>query len=238
MKILNLSIHRFWAQCDVAIANGMYSILFGEVEEPINNSFITPTTTNFDKNPDKQADINVSLTLNGNTFEGIRFANTSLVEGRDYQVDGNRVTIFAEFFAKQNKGQVTLVFEFSAGLARTLLVTIVDTSQGTDPTPTPTPIPDTDFSLIVENSSNGAPQSNTITNNITVKHNGGDDIDLSKLSIRYYYTKEGSASESFNCDHASMQLNVAPYYLPCTDIVEGKIVTMTNPKTNASSYLN
>ena len=229
--------HRFWAQCDVAIANGMYSILFGNVEEPINNSFITPTTTNFDKNPDKQADINVSLTLNGNTFEGIRFANTSLVEGRDYQVDGNRVTIFAEFFAKQNKGQVTLVFEFSAGLARTLLVTIVDTSQGTDPTPTPTPIPDTDFSLIVENSSNGAPQSNTITNNITVKHNGGDDIDLSKLSIRYYYTKEGSASESFNCDHASMQLNVAPYYLPCTDIVEGKIVTMTNPKTNASSYL-
>lgn len=233
--------HRFWAQCDVAIANGVYSILFEESgEEPVNNSVITPTSANFDKNIENQDDISVSLILNGNTLEGIRLGNTLLVEGQDYQVNGDLVIINAEFLANQNLGQISLVFEFSAGLDRVLLVTIVDTSdEPEEPTPTPTPIPDpdTDFSLTLANSYNVEPQSNTISNNITVEHNGGDDMDLSKFSIRYYYTKEGTASESFYCDHASMQLNIAPYYLPYTNIVQGNFVTMTNPKTDANSYL-
>lgn len=223
--------HRFWAQCDVAIANGVYSILFGDGdEEPINNSTISPTSASFDKNPINQEEININLTLKGNTFEGIRLGNTFLIEGQDYEVNGNLVTIYSEFLAGHDIGIISLIFDFSAGLDPTLVVTIVDTTD--EPVD-----PDPDFSLTLNNSYDGAIQTNTITNNISLTHQGGADIDLAKLSLRYYYTKEGTASEGFSCDHASMQLNQEPWYAPYTDVVEGNFVSMTNPKTNASHYL-
>ena len=96
------------------------------------------------------------------------------------------------------------------------------TPKPLDPTPTPGPVPVGDYKLDLSNSANSAIQTNTITNNIQIKHNGGDDIDLSKLRIRYYYTKEGSAPELFVCDHAAMQLNRAPWYAPYTGSVNGE----------------
>ncbi len=97
------------------------------------------------------------------------------------------------------------------------------TPRPVDPTPTPIPGPgtDSDFTLNLSNSGNSVSQTNTITNNIEIKHNGGDDIDLSKLSIRYYYTKEGSAPETFICDHSAMQLNRSPWYAPYTSSIQG-----------------
>ncbi|HHX57189.1 MAG TPA: exoglucanase, partial [Clostridiales bacterium] len=225
--------HRFWAQCDVAIANGVSSILFEDEGELINNSSITPTKVDFDKKTENQEDITVNLTLNGNTLEAVRAGNTNLIEGRDYTVVGNVVTINKTFLSGLDEGILYLVFEFSAGRDSTLVVTIVDTTGGTvDPDPIG------DYTLTVNNSYNSAEQSNTITNNLTLKHSGGDDIDLSKLNIRYYYTKEGTTSESFQCDHAAMQLSRAPWYLPFTSVVDGNLVRMSSPKTNADSYID
>lgn len=228
--------HRFWAQCDVAIANGVRSILFEDEGDPINNSSITPTKADFDKKAENQEDITVSLTLNGNTLEGIRAGNTNLVEGRDYTVNGNIVTINTSFLSGQDLGTLYLVFEFSEGRDSTLVVTIVDTTEDPEEPEDPED-PEGDFTLTLNNSYNSAEQTNTITNNLTLKHSGGDDIDLSKLSVRYYYTKEGTASESFQCDHAAMQLNRAPWYLPFTSMVDGKFVSVSSPKTNADSYI-
>lgn len=104
------------------------------------------------------------------------------------------------------------------------------------PTPTPTPTPG-EYNLTLSNTVNSAPVTNTITNNIRITHNGGNDIDLSKLSIRYYYTREGIASESFYCDNAAMQMNKAPWYVALTSSVSGNLVRLSEPKSNANSYL-
>ncbi|HPU62892.1 MAG TPA: glycosyl hydrolase [Mobilitalea sp.] len=104
------------------------------------------------------------------------------------------------------------------------------------PTPTPTPTPG-EFNLTLTNTVNSAPVTNTITNNIRITHNGGNDIDISKLSVRYYYTREGIASESFYCDNAAIQMNKAPWYVSLTSSVKGNLVRLSEPKSNANSYL-
>lgn len=104
------------------------------------------------------------------------------------------------------------------------------------PDPTPIPDPDTDFSLELTNTYNSAIQTNTITNNIRLAHKGGDDIDLSKLKIRYYYTKEGIGSQSFYCDNSAISMNQVPWYVAYTSYVKGEFVNMSFPKTNANTY--
>jgi mannan endo-1,4-beta-mannosidase len=103
--------------------------------------------------------------------------------------------------------------------------------------PTATPIPSGDFTLTLTNTGNTAASTNTIKNNIRLKHESGSDIDLSKLVIRYYYTKDGSASENFNCDTAAVQYNKAPWYVTYNSAVSGSFHSLTTPKTNADSYL-
>ena len=159
-----------------------------------------------------------------------------MVEGRDDTVGGVVVSVNKTFLSGQDEGILYLVFEFSAGRDSTLVVTIIDTTGGSEEPDDPDD-PVGDFSLVLNNSYNGEAQTNTITNNMTIRHSGGEDIDLSKLSVRYYYTKEGTAPESFQCDHAAMQLSRAPWFVPFTSMVDGKLVSMSSPKTNANSYI-
>lgn len=63
-------------------------------------------------------------------------------------------------------------------------------------------------------------------------------MDLSKLSIRYYYTKEGIAPESFYCDNASLQMNRAPWYVAYTSTAKGDFVRMPSDKTMANAYID
>jgi len=92
------------------------------------DSQISPTTASFDKKTSEQADIEVTLTLNGNTFTGIWNGATVLTAGSDYTVAGNVVTIAKEYLAGLSNGPATLVFEFSAGADQNLSVTVTDTT--------------------------------------------------------------------------------------------------------------
>lgn len=122
--------HRFWAQCEIALANGVYSILFSK------SSDIAPKTASFDKNPEKQADINVTMTLNGNTFNGIKNGTTALVQDTDYTISGDIVKILKSYLAKQDVGTTNLTFDFSAGNDPVLAVAITDSQPGSTITPT------------------------------------------------------------------------------------------------------
>lgn len=111
------------------------------------------------------------------------------------------------------------------------------------PTVTPTMIPTVsptpgEITLSLTNSGNATVVSNTINNNLKIKHENGSDIDLSKLSIRYYYTKEGAATENFYCDTSAMQLNKAPWYVTYNSAVKGTFYSMVTPIANADSYIN
>ncbi|BCN30045.1 glycosyl hydrolase [Anaeromicropila herbilytica] len=116
----------------------------------------------------------------------------------------------------------------------TIAPTVVPTIT---PTVAPTTSPTGDFTLSINNTGNGKDTSNTINNNIILKNVSGSDIDLSKLSIRYYYTKEGASEETFYCDTAAVQLNKAPYYASYLSSINHSFVTMSQPKTNADTYL-
>ncbi|MBD3919186.1 beta-mannosidase [Paenibacillus sp. PR3] len=92
------------------------------------SSTITPTNASFDKKTTNQADIAVTMTLNSNTFNGIKNGSTSLVSGTDYTVSGTTVTIKKSYLAAQAAGTTNLTFDFSAGTDPVLAVTIVDTT--------------------------------------------------------------------------------------------------------------
>jgi endo-1,4-beta-D-glucanase Y len=81
---------------------------------------IDPASAGFDiADP---ADIDVTLSLNGNTFTGI----TGLTENTHYTINGNVITIRKEYLAQQDPGTTTLTFTFNQGPDRTLAITISD----------------------------------------------------------------------------------------------------------------
>jgi len=127
--------HRFWAQCDIAIANGVYSLLFGDGNEPVSNSSMSPTTASFDKNITKQSNIVIELTLNGNTLTGIKDGSTYLAEGTDYTLTESTVTLSKEYLSEKSIGELKLVFDFSKGVDPVLTVTITDTTPSGSVTP-------------------------------------------------------------------------------------------------------
>jgi endoglucanase len=119
-------------------ANGTH--VGGSTTPAENDSAISPATTSFDKNTTKQADIAVTMTLNGNTLSAIRNGSTALVSGTDYTASANTVTILKSYLVKQAVGTVSLTFDFSAGVDPVLAVTVIDTSSGTATTPCSNPV--------------------------------------------------------------------------------------------------
>ncbi|WP_281286057.1 X2-like carbohydrate binding domain-containing protein, partial [Paenibacillus sinopodophylli] len=92
------------------------------------NSQLSQTTAAFDKETAAQADVAVTLTLNGNTLSTLTNGAATLTAGTDYTVVGNTVTIKKSYLAQQSVGTTNLAFNFSAGAAQTLAVTVSDTT--------------------------------------------------------------------------------------------------------------
>lgn len=62
--------------------------------------------------------------------------------------------------------------------------------------------------------------SGSIMQNYTIQANGKQDLDLSKLTIRYYYEKDGEMEQKFWCDNAGLNLNAYPWYVNISDAVQ------------------
>lgn len=96
------------------------------VFEAIPATKISPTTAEFDKTEANQQDIEVSMTLNGNTLDAVKNGTAVLNAGDDYFVEGNIVTIKKEYLAAQEVGEVVLTFDFSDGADLTLRVEVTE----------------------------------------------------------------------------------------------------------------
>lgn len=92
------------------------------------NASIAPISANFDKNEAYQADLVVTMTLNGNTLSAIKNGVNTLAAGTDYTIAGNIVTIKKEYLAAQNVGNLELTFDFNAGVDPTMTVTVLNTA--------------------------------------------------------------------------------------------------------------
>ncbi|MEG6572507.1 glycoside hydrolase family 48 protein [[Clostridium] cellulosi] len=212
--------HRFWAQTEVAVATGLFAKFFEEDQGDTQNSNITPTAATFDKNVDNQADINVTMTLNGNTLVGITDGTNELVEGRDYTVNGNTVVISKDYLAQQDEGTLRLQFIFSAGARRTLTVTIIDSS-------TENPPPVTGNLEVQMFNSNTQTTTNGIMPHFRLVNTGTEPINLSDVKLHYYYTADGSQQQNFWCDWSNVGSNN----------VIGTFKTLSTPKTGADTCL-
>lgn len=180
-----------------------------------NNSTIALTSASFDKNTANQADIAVTMTLNGNTLSSIKNGSATLVAGTDYTVTGSTVTIDKSYLAAQAVGTTNLTFNFSAGAAATLAVTIVDTTS----------MPTGGLKIQMFNGNTSA-SSNTIAPRIKVLNTGTTAMNLADVKLRYYYTNDSNKPQAFWCDWAQMG----------SSNVTGTFVTMPTPKTGADTY--
>lgn len=208
--------HRFWAQCDIAIANGLYSILYEENTEPVVNAAINPTLAEFDKASGKETNITVDMTLNGYTLNGILNGNTTLVSGADYTVTDSTVVISKDYLGLQPVGKVQLTFDFSGGIDRVLTVTVVDT--------TVVELGDIQVQMFNGNTSS---TTNGIAPRIKLYNNGDTVVKLSDVKLRYYYTIDGEIDQNFWCDWTTVG----------SSNVTGKFEKMSTPKAGADYYL-
>jgi len=75
----------------------------------------------------------------------------------------------------------------------------------TTPAPGETPLPTQDNSphlTLYYKCNETSPEASQIRIHLDIKNSGLPDIALSDVTVRYYYTKEGTAEEEFNVDHA------------------------------------
>ncbi|MBV7272875.1 cell wall-binding repeat-containing protein [Clostridium sp. PL3] len=89
---------------------------------------INPNAGKFDKNISSQTDVSTTMTLNGFNLVSITNGSSTLINEADYTVNNNVVTIKKSYLAKQNVGTTTLTFNFSGGSAKTLAITVIDTT--------------------------------------------------------------------------------------------------------------
>lgn len=63
-----------------------------------------------------------------------------------------------------------------------------------------------------------------IYKNFTITNNEKESLDLSKVTLKYYFTKDSRSSQSVAVDYAGMNLRTAPWYVFATNYVNCKIV--------------
>ncbi|OME33003.1 X2-like carbohydrate binding domain-containing protein, partial [Paenibacillus odorifer] len=176
----------------------------------------TPSSAGFDKKTANQADVAVTMTLNGNTLSTIKNGTATLVAGTDYTVSGSTVTLKKEYLATQGVGTTTLTFEFSAGAAQSLVVTISDTSVA----------PTVALKVQMYNGTVSA-SGNTLNPKFKLVNTSTSAVALSDVKLRYYYTIDGEQAQSFFCDWS--QAGSAN--------VTGTFVKLPTAKADADYYL-
>ena len=208
--------HRFWAQAEIAIANGTYATLFGETSS-VNHSDITPKKAEFDKAEDKGNDIDVDLILNGNDFVSITYNNSVLVENQDYIVSGEKVVISKDFLSNLDEGKHYLMFKFTEGRDVALIVSVVDTTK---------PIVTGEVKVEMFNG-NTSSSTNGIAPRFKLTNTGSEAIEFKDITLRYYYTIDGEKAQNFWCDWSSVG----------SSNVIGNFVKLDTPSEKADYYL-
>ncbi|HHX55643.1 MAG TPA: hypothetical protein GX705_04775 [Clostridiales bacterium] len=96
------------------------------------------------------------------------------------------------------------------------------------------PVEESDLQLRMIDDTNQ--NSNTISLKFALNNIGKQNMDLSNVKLRYYYTKDSNASQVFYCDHAGMALNSAPWYATVSDDLKGNFVDMGSGIEGADTY--
>lgn len=92
---------------------GKDAILKIKVTETIPNSKLVEDNISYDGLVAE--DVEVGIVFNGNTVKAIKNGSYTLVEGKDYTVEDDKVVLAYSYLATNDKAKMTLTFEFSEG---------------------------------------------------------------------------------------------------------------------------
>lgn len=179
---------------------------------------ITPTTATYGVD-NSNTDINVKLTLNGNTLEAIKQGSVVLNKGEDYTVSEETVVLTNKYLSKLPKGETTLNFHFSTGTDALFTITV----KGDTPSE-----PGTGEGVLKVQAFNGnvSATSNTISSKFKITNTGTSSISLADVTLRYYYTINGEKAQNFFTDWSSVG----------TGNVIASFKTLSNAKPGVDSY--
>ena len=196
---------------------GKDSVLKVSIVDSTPNAIISPVNAIFDQATGLQQDITVSLTLNGHQLAGIASGGQTLTAGQDYTASSSSVVLSQAYLATLPLGQHEFTFHFSGGNSAVLTVNVVDTSV---------PVPAEDLTIQAFNGNTSA-ATNGISPRFKVVNTGDSAIQLSDITLRYYFTVDGDNEQSFWCDWASLD----------STHVTGQFVKLENPSAEADYAL-
>ncbi|BCJ94288.1 hypothetical protein acsn021_18570 [Anaerocolumna cellulosilytica] len=90
---------------------------------------VSPAIAVFDKNPEKQTDITVTLSPNTHTLNGIKNNGVALTSGKDYSITGTLLSIKKAYLAAMSVGTHRLTLNYSGGIAPVIDIAIGDTTS-------------------------------------------------------------------------------------------------------------
>ena len=90
--------------------------------------------------------------------------------------------------------------------------------------------------LTFSNLAVGKTAPNTIAKSFSFTNNGYYGIDLSKVTLRYYYNSDNTGVQNFTCDSSGMYLNEKPFFVSTTNEISGTCKDTENI-SNADKYV-
>ncbi|WP_059049020.1 glycosyl hydrolase [Paenibacillus senegalimassiliensis] len=196
---------------------GKDAVLKVSIVDSTPSAVISPVNATFDQAANLQQDIAVSLSLNGHQLTSIANGGQTLTAGQDYTTSGSSVILSKTYLSTLPLGQHVLTFAFSGGNNALLTVGVVDTSV---------PVPAGDLTVQAFNGNTSA-STNGISPKFKIINTGDSAIELSDVTLRYYYTVDGDNPQSFWCDWANIG----------SANVNGQFVKLESPVTGADYAL-
>ncbi len=136
----NVTLKKEWlADCENGTKTVTFTFSGGTCELTVNISDTSPKVsaakTDFDKNTTStnHADLAFDVTLNGNTFTGVKYGSSTLTAA-DYTWDGSKATITKEYLSTLSPGKRAITFVFAEGNEPKVDVTITDTTPDIEKT--------------------------------------------------------------------------------------------------------
>ncbi|QAA33059.1 exoglucanase [Clostridium manihotivorum] len=220
--------HRFWAECEIAIANGTYANLFDNATVPTNTvktAITTPTEGQIFDNSTTANPITISAsatTDNGTIAKVEFFANGTKVG--ESATSPYKVTWTPSGYANSSDGVDS--YALTAQATDTSGLSSVSSKVNIKVKLPVKPKPVGNVSLQFFNG-NTSTSTNSIVPKFKVTNTGTTSINLADLKFRYYFTADGATSNNFWCDWASVG----------SSNVTGSFVKLATPVTNADTYL-
>lgn len=196
---------------------GQDPVLKVKIVDSTPSATISPVNATFDKAANLGEDISVALTLNGQQLASLTNGADPLQAGKDYTASDTTVTLHTSYLSTLPLGQHEITFHFSGGNSAMLAITVLDTTVT---------VPAGDLTIQAFNGNTSA-STNGISPKFKVVNTGDSAIQLSDVTLRYYYTIDGEHEQSFWCDWANIG----------SEHVTSTFVKLENPVDGADYYL-